>query len=124
MTSYKDIFKGVSAKRFFQWTAVNGMLSIVLYFALFRNNDSAMSLIKFAIWFSFITNIICALNMDSVKKTIEKKGKSVPSQLNFMLGIVWCSALAWFGFFGYAAMEIFGTVIQCTIIDLEGDDKE
>lgn len=116
--------KNVSINRFLKWIVINGLLSSVLYFALFQNNESAMNLVKFAMWFNFVYIVICIFNVDAVKKVIAEKGESVPTQVNFVYGIVWCSLLAWFGFFWYAAMEAFVTVVQCVIIDLPSKETK
>lgn len=102
----------VPLKRIVMWWVMNGAMLPVLYFALFGGVEWCQNLVKFVVWVNFILWLLIGLSGPKGWRPNRAKGFPVPSWINGAYGIIFCIALACFGWFGYAGMEMTTLVFQ------------
>jgi hypothetical protein len=111
----------VALGRIIWWWIINPAMMAVLYFALYQEILWCQNLVKFTVWLNFVIWGLILLAGDKGQKPIREKGFPVNETTNGVFGLLFAGALACFGWFGYAGMEI--TTLISQQITYFGDDK-
>ncbi len=109
-------------QRWVIWLLINGVMCYALYMAMVLKNEAAGNIIKFMIWVNFVICLLCSFASKKLKKPLREKGPSVPPAMNLIYGFLYAGALAAFGWFGYATLDIITTFLQAAIY-YDEDDK-
>ena len=107
-------------KRMMNWLLINSVTAYVLVQALYNSNEMARNVIMFLIWVNFLMMAIIANNKDLMKKT-KIKGLPVSENIIGVYYFLFAVALAAYGWFFYAALEI---VVLCLIMHVYDKEKK
>lgn len=99
------------------WVVVNGALSVLLYFATVRGFAPAQNLIKFYIWANFVLALMLFFLVYFMLskgdwKYLKRDHLLISKNLSFCYGVIWTGVLAYFGWFGYASLNLATTIFQ------------